>query len=432
MIVLLLVTSSANQEGTMFRQYLAVSLGLIVGAQAAHSSRAAGGSERRAAANVAVHSTLTDLPRLPEHDLSGISRMNPRGRSYCCLATHDEGCDENVSHAEADSLLVGSDERRRRIPRAPVEMSAGRRASRRDTHDPRQDAPRGEREDAVAALRVEGAKGGIASETPPRPKHIEEAPSWLTPDMVWIEPGTFMMGSPENELGRWSNEKLHEVTLTRGFFIGRTEVTQAQWESVMGSNPSWFVHRDDCPVESVDWFDAVDYCNALSSLEGLTPAYKIVGREVVWEQASTGYRLPTEAEWEYACRAGTSTAFYNGGITYAACFDPNLDEIGWNCGNNGERGQPDYGTKTVGQKAPSAWSIQDMSGNVWEWCWDWWAGYPDGPVTDPLGPDSGRYRTKRGGHWGQYSELCRSAQRGGSRPATESEFRGFRVSRTEP
>ena len=415
----------------MFRQYLAIACGLIVGVQAAHGGRASIGGDSRAAADATAHSALTVLPRQPEQEPSGLPQMHPRGGPYSCLESHDDGYDEYVPHAEVDPILAGPEERRRQIPRPLVKTPAGWKTSRRNTHRPWQLALLGEHEEPVTALRAEGARGGIASETPPRPKHIEEANrSWLTPDMVWIEPGTFMMGSPENELGRQSDEKLHEVTLTRGFSIGRTEVTQAQWESVMGNNPSYFAGCDDCPVETINWFDTVDYCNALSYLEGLTPAYKIVGREVVWEQASTGYRLPTEAEWEYACRAGTSTAFYNGGITYAACFDPNLDEIGWHCGNNGEWPQPDYGTKPVGQKAPNPWGLYDMSGNVFEWCWDWEASYPDGPVVDPTGPNSGRYREERGGLWGNYSERCRSANRARMPPAHGGYANGFRVARS--
>ena len=166
---------------------------------------------------------------------------------------------------------------------------------------------------------------------------------------VRINPGTFIMGSPEDELGRWENEPQHEVTLPHDFFLAETEVTQAQWASVMGSNPSQFAGCDDCPVEQVSWYEAVDYCNALSALESLEPAYEVNGTSVSWDPAATGYRLPTEAEWEYACRAGSTTALYNGPVTETDCgLDLNLDQIGWYCGNN-----IPHGTKEVGQKLPN-------------------------------------------------------------------------------
>lgn len=208
---------------------------------------------------------------------------------------------------------------------------------------------------------------------------------------IWVEAGTFTMGSPEDELGRRDDEVQHEVTLTGDFYLMETEVTQAQWVSVMGSNPSHFSGCDECPVETVSWLDLVAYCNTLSGLEGRTPAYHVDGDSVSWDQNANGYRLPTEAEWEYACRAGSTTAFHNGPITRVGCGDPNLDEIGCHCGNSEER------TQRVGQKLPNAWGFYDMSGNVIEWCWDRWGSYPGGPLVDPTGPDSGAFRTARGG-----------------------------------
>ena len=233
-----------------------------------------------------------------------------------------------------------------------------------------------------------------------------EEGDWEPPrGFVRIEAGTFTMGSPEDELGRDVDEPQHEVTLTRDFYIAEMEVTQAQWVSVMGSNPSYFPGCDECPVDKVSWTGAVYYCNALSALEGLSPAYEINAGIVTWDPEAHGYRLPTEAEWEYACRAGTTTAFYNGPIIESYCEDPNMDEIGWYCGNDSNH------TEEVGRKPPNPWGLYDMSGNLWEWCWDWKDYYDVGPVVDPTGPDSGTDRVFRGGSWSHYALHCRSASR---------------------
>lgn len=250
---------------------------------------------------------------------------------------------------------------------------------------------------------------------------------------VRIESGTFTMGSPEDELGRRDEETQHQVTLTRDFYLAEMPVTQAQWAAEMGSSPSYHPECDDCPVEMVSWFEAVDYCNALSARDGLTPAYAVDGESVRWNQAVDGYRLPTEAEWEYACRAGTASAFYNGEITilsnYGICdeLDENLDEIGWYCVNTGKTH-----TQNVGQKLPNPWGIYDMSGNVFEWCWDWKEAYPPGPAVDPTGPDSGVKRVKRGGSWNNHGYQCRSAFRAHTAPEDPKFTLGFRLARTVP
>ena len=253
----------------------------------------------------------------------------------------------------------------------------------------------------------------------------EHGGSWPSGEFVLIDPGSFTMGAPTAELGREPNEVQHDVTLTDGFYLAETEVTQAQWEAVMGTNPSHFSGCDDCPVEWVSWHDAVDYCNALSALEGLEPAYEVKCPYVNWDQSANGYRLPTEAEWEYACRAGSTTAFYNGGITETQCSDPNLDQIGWYCGNSA------WTTHEVGQKLPNAWGLYDMSGNVYEWCWDWRGDYPLGPVTDPVGPSSGNMRVMRGGSWGYTALQCRSAYRA-QVPDIDGRTVGLRPARATP
>ena len=252
----------------------------------------------------------------------------------------------------------------------------------------------------------------------------EEEPPGAPEGFVLIEPGRFTMGSPTHELGRNSDEVQHEVTLTRPFFLAETEVTQAQWLAVMGTSPSYFAGCDECPVIAT-WYDAVDYCNALSALESLDPAYEVNGTNVIWDQSANGYRLPTESEWEYACRAGSATAFYNGPITDTGCNDPNLDQIGWYCGNASSK------THEVAEKLPNAWGLYDMSGNVWEWCWDWYGAYP-GPVTDPAGPDSGARRVLRGGGWGSYAQRCRSALRYDYDPGARSRLLGLRPASSAP
>ncbi|QTA83108.1 Sulfatase-modifying factor enzyme domain-containing protein [Desulfonema limicola] len=221
-----------------------------------------------------------------------------------------------------------------------------------------------------------------------------------------IPAGTFMMGSPAHELGRSSDENQHQVTLTKSFYIQTTEVTQAQWTSVMGSNPSDFTAcGNNCPVESVSWNDVQDFITKMN-LRG-----------------EGTYRLPTEAEWEYSARAGSTTAFTNGGITNTSCdtLDSNLNIIGWYCGNANST------VHTVSQKQANAWGLYDMHGNVWEWCQDWYGTYPADAVSDPAGPFAGEYRVKRGGSWYGAAQYCRSADRGSRYPSGGSYSIGFRL-----
>jgi len=237
--------------------------------------------------------------------------------------------------------------------------------------------------------------------------------------MVRVEGGTFTMGSPANEPGRRDDEVQHQVTVS-SFYMGKYEVTQKEYQEVMGTNPSRF-KGDNLPVEQVSWFDAVKYCNKRSQREGLTPAYTIkglLGKKVTWNRNANGYRLPTEAEWEYACRAGTTTA-YNTGASIS-------DNTGWYWDNSGKTTHP------VGQKPANAWGLYDMHGNVDEWCWDWYGDYPSGAQTDPVGASSGSNRVWRGGSWNQSAQYVRSALRINLSPTLRINILGFRVLRPAP
>ncbi|MEN8007808.1 MAG: formylglycine-generating enzyme family protein [Candidatus Krumholzibacteriota bacterium] len=226
----------------------------------------------------------------------------------------------------------------------------------------------------------------------------------LDGELLLMPPGTFWMGSPEDEVGRNPvSETRHQVTLTRPYYLGKYEVTEELWDAVMGSGTS----TSQLPVGLVSYIDAIRFCNAYSLKEGFTPAYDGVPYNWTWNQDADGYRLPTEAEWEHACRAGSTTAFANGPITEPICeLDPYLDLMGWYCGNSPDSAQP------VGLKQANAWGLFDMHGNQVEWCWDWWMRHQPGAVTDPLGPDSGEYKVLKSGSWVWYAAGCRSAARG--------------------
>ncbi len=235
--------------------------------------------------------------------------------------------------------------------------------------------------------------------------------------MVAIPAGSFVMGSPSSEAGRDGDEQQHRVEITQGFYLSATEVTQAQYQTVMGANPSQ-AKGADLPVEQVSWFDAAQFCNKLSEREGLKAAYRISGSDVTWDRAAPGYRLPTEAEWEYACRAGTAAAYNTGD------GEADLGRAAWYSVNAGSNTHP------VGTKTANAWGLYDMHGNVWEWCWDWSGDYHAGSQRDPQGATGGPNRVIRGGSWLIDARYCRSAIRNRIAPSYAFSNLGFRVARS--
>ena len=235
-------------------------------------------------------------------------------------------------------------------------------------------------------------------------------------ELIEIPAGKFTMGSPEDEKDRRENEAQVPVTLTKPFSLGKTEVTQGQWKEVMGSEP-WkrqtnTIKGENVSASHVKYDDAADFCERLTDLE----------RKAGKLKADEEYRLPTEAEWEYVCRAGTTTAFSFGDD------ESKLGEYAWFDGNAGDAGEK-YNHK-VGLKKPNPWDLHDIHGNVFEWCSDWYGEKLSGG-TDPAGPNGGSYRMFRGGGWWYYAGSCRSAFRNYDVPSYRSGSLGFRVARSQ-
>jgi formylglycine-generating enzyme required for sulfatase activity len=322
-----------------------------------------------------------------------------------------------------------------------VEAEKAREAAARDAAareaEAREAAARKAREDAAreAAAReaVRKAREAAAREAAAR------RAQWtaLVPPLVHLSAGTFVMGSPEG-MGEPREHPAHEVRLTRPFAMGVTPITQAQWKAVvtaaqaapwakeepglseLNPAPSHFQAGPEAPnrpVEQVSWLDAVSWCNALSRLVGCRPAYRRADAEVTLDPEGTGFRLPTEAEWEYACRAGTRTRWSHGdneaGLAAVAWYDKNAQNT----------------THPVGSKRANPWGLHDLHGNVWEWCWDWFdvSFYASSPPVDPKGPPPGKHRVLRGGGGGNTANWCRSAYRNRRHPDVRNGNWGFRV-----
>jgi formylglycine-generating enzyme required for sulfatase activity len=228
--------------------------------------------------------------------------------------------------------------------------------------------------------------------------------------MRWIPPGSFMMGSPESEVGRSSGEIQHYVELTRGYWLADTPVTQELWQSVMRINPSQFVdpYEPGRPVEQVRWYNCQEFVRRLNErIDGLDA------------------RLPTEAQWEYACRAGTVTATWIGNLEPSQEIEaPQLDAISWCDLNSGSTTHP------VGQKEPNPWGLYDMLGNVYDWCMDWYSEYEPTFQQDPCGIDLGAYRVFRGGSWSSRAKRVRAAKRFAEHPHFYDNRLGFRLARS--
>jgi formylglycine-generating enzyme required for sulfatase activity len=255
---------------------------------------------------------------------------------------------------------------------------------------------------------------------------------------VVLSSGTFEMGCTGWSLCGNNESPVHSVTLTNDFWMTETEVTQGQWQALMGNNPSNFSScGSDCPVETVNWYEALAFANEVSIAEDLAECYTLSGcintpgtdmecSSVTITSTSgspydcTGYRLPTEAEWEYAARAGTDL-LYAGSNT--------VSDVAWYGSNSGGTPHP------VATKLPNAWDLYDMSGNVWEWTWDWYASdyYSSSPDTDPEGPNIGSYRISRGGSSHSYDSVTRVVYRYVYDPVFGPSYGiGFRLSRTVP
>ncbi|MDB4745595.1 formylglycine-generating enzyme family protein [Verrucomicrobia bacterium] len=316
----------------------------------------------------------------------------------------------------------------------------------------------------------------IFSAEEPTKDQEESAIEWVT-----LQPGSFLQGSPENEPGRSKDELLHRVNITSPFQMSPTEVTNEQMRSVLqqalddglllpakvkvtilapgAKNPTQILRYENSairfetgkfaidegaenhPCTGVSWYGAQIYANFCSSRDGLDQAIDLSDWSCNFD--SNGYRLPTEAEWEFACRAGSSTQISNGSINVTpfspsekiGALEPMLDKIAWHHGNSTLENPEQYkprGTHQVAQKAPNGWGLYDMHGNADEWCWDWFANYETGEQDNPTGPDKGWRKVTRGGTYTQLAKEMRSARRRGSLPFQGGIAKGFRLVRTMP
>lgn len=276
---------------------------------------------------------------------------------------------------------------------------------------------------------VSESSSDISSET-----EVQEVDSPVPDSFVLIQGDTFDMGSPDNEPWRGQDETQHSVTVS-DFYMDSFELTQEDYQAVTGQSPSNFT-GEKLPVENISWLDAINYCNARSQQEGLTPAYTVSGDTVSWDRAANGYRLPTEAEWEYACRAGTTTPFNTETSISAEESNywgsyPYLIEDNYFSQGNLETQPGVYRNTTVevDSFSPNAWGLYNMHGNVGEWVWDFYGDYDTNSPTDPTGPESGTRRVYRGGGWNDFAKNLRSAYRAAASAESASFNIGIRLVR---
>lgn len=285
---------------------------------------------------------------------------------------------------------------------------------------------------ALAGCGAWTPRSQAANSVEPVSDHKHEPPevAEISDDLILIEGGTFLMGSPENESWRGEDEVQHEVAVS-SFYLAPRETTGAEYAAVMGGRAS------DVAAADMTWRQAIEYCNALSAREGLSPAYAVEGADVTWNRASLGYRLPTEAEWEYACRAGSTTPFNTGeGIdpdteaNYYGQYPYNIEQNYFSQGNlDIKPGQYRQAPIAPGSFGANAWGVFDMHGNVAEWVWDAYSSYGASPAVDPTGPATGALRVNRGGGWNDFAKNLRSAYRASLPADASSPSVGIRLAR---
>ncbi len=285
-----------------------------------------------------------------------------------------------------------------------------------------------QKETPVSFEPTEPKQTPIASEIPEEELSDQTDPSLIEDGFVLIKEGTFLMGSPETENWRIEDETLHEVSVS-SFYIDPYETTQAEYERLMGQNPSSF-SGENLPAESISWLDAVQYANAKSRQEGLAPAYEIHDGSVIWNLSSNGYRLPTEAEWEYACRAGTLTPFNTekslsaDEANFYGHYPYEIEENYFNSSVlDAKPGEYRQTTVSVGSFEANAWGLYDMHGNVNEWCWDYYGPYDLSVTENPTGAPNGTRHVYRGGGWNDFAKNMRSAYRA----AAQEDLRSFNL-----
>lgn len=246
--------------------------------------------------------------------------------------------------------------------------------------------------------------------------NLEVSNMIIPDDFVLIKGGTFQMGSPETEAWRSADEIQHPVAIS-DFYMSKYVLTQKEYEEITGNNPSNF-SGENLPAENISWLDAIAYCNVRSEKDGLTPVYTIDGQNVSWDRSANGYRLPTEAEWEYACRAGTTTPFYMEkspsaeDANYYGHYPYEIEDNYFSQGNlEVKPGEYRQTTVPVDSFSENPYGLYNMHGNVGEWVWDYYGEYPTEEQTDPTGPSSGTLRVYRGGGWNDFAKNMRSAYR---------------------